>query len=467
MSLFGESQAKFVPRPWQKPMIEHIVKNRRANLWADMGSGKTGSVLTALELLKLAGSNFFPALVLAPLRVARDVWPAEMHKWDHLNGMTLSAITGDAKERLRALHRKADIYTMNYENIPWLVEAINGGPWPFLTVVADESTRLKGFRLRAGTKRAAALASVAKKTQRWLNLTGTPAPNGLKDLWGQCWFLDFGERLGKTHSSFKQRWFDYDQYTMELTPKKHAEEQIYKALSDCTLSIQMKDWVDLRQPITTPIRVTLPGVAMAQYKKLEKEMFVALSEDVELTALSAAAKSTKCLQFCAGAAYYEGDKWTEIHSAKLDALESIIEETAGASLLVSYWWKHDAERIRKRFKHARILKTKQDEDDWNAGNIPMLLAHPQSAGHGLNLQYGGHHIVFFTDWWNLELRQQIIERIGPVRQMQAGFNRPVYIYEILARGTIDELVAERHKSKATVQDLLMAAMKQGSKNGNG
>lgn len=198
---------------------------------------------------------------------------------------------------------------------------------------------------------------------------------------------------------------------------------------------------------------------MKQYKKLEREMYVALSKEIELTALSAAAKSTKCLQFAAGAAYYEGDQWTEIHSAKLDALESIIEETAGANLFVSYWWKHDAHRIQRRFKHARILKTKKDEDDWNAGKISLLLAHPQSAGHGLNLQYGGHHIVFFTDWWNLELRQQIIERIGPVRQMQAGFDRPVYIYEIVAKGTIDELVAERHQSKAEVQDLLMQAMK--------
>lgn len=462
MNLFGESM-KFEARPWQRPMIEFIAKNRRANLWADMGSGKTGSVLTALELLKMAGSNLFPVLVLAPLRVARDVWPAELHKWDHVYGMSISAITGDARERLRALHKKADIYTMNYENIPWLVEAINGSPWPFLTVVADESTRLKGFRLRAGTKRAAALATVAKKTQRWLNLTGTPAPNGLKDLWGQNWFLDFGERLGKTHTAFKERWFNYDPYTMELSPKPHAKEQIYAALADCTLSIQMKDWVDLHEPIVTPVSVTLPAEAMKQYKKLEKEMYVELAKDVELTALSAAAKSTKCLQFCAGAAYYEDIAWYEIHTAKLDALESIVEETAGANLLVSYWWRHDAERIKKRFKHARVLKTKKDEDDWNEGKISMLLAHPQSAGHGLNLQYGGHHIVFFTDFWNLELRLQIIERIGPVRQMQAGFNRPVYIYEILARNTIDELVAERHQSKATVQDLLMAAMKQGGK----
>lgn len=450
---------KFTPRAWQVPMIRFITENRRANLWADMGSGKTSAVLSALELLKLADSSFFPVLVLAPLRVARDVWPAELYRWDHLKHISISPIIGTAIERLRALHRRADIYTMNYENLMWLVEAIGSKPWPFLTIVADESTRLKGFRLRAGTKRAAALASVAKKTQRWLNLTGTPSPNGLKDLWGQQWFIDFGQRLGNTWTAFKTRWFDTDQYSFELEPKKFAADQIYKALADCTLSIQMRDWVDLRQPIVTPIRVTLSDVAMKQYKKLEREMYVALTKEIELTALSAAAKSTKCLQFCAGAAYYEGENWTDIHNAKLDALESIVEETAGANLFISYWWRHDAERIQKRFKHARILKTKKDEDDWNAGKISMLLAHPQSAGHGLNLQFGGHHMVFFTDWWNLELRQQIIERIGPVRQMQAGFDRPVYIYEIIVKDTIDELVAERHQSKVKVQDLLMQAMR--------
>lgn len=460
MNLFGSSQTKFVPRPWQKPMIDFIAKNRRANLWADMGTGKTSATLTALELLKLCGSSFFPTLVLAPLRVARDVWPVELRKYDHLNGLTLSAITGTAPERLRALHRRADIYTMNYENIPWLVEMLEGKPWPFLTVIADESTRLKGFRLRAGTKRAAALASVAKKTQRWLNLTGTPAPNGLKDLWGQNWFVDFGQRLGNTYTAFKTRWFDSDQYTMEMSPKQYAEEQIYKALADCTLSIQMKDWVDLHAPIVTPISVTLPDVAMKQYKKLEREMYVALSQEIELTALSAAAKSTKCLQFAAGAAYYEGSNWTAIHDVKLDALESIVEETAGANLFISYWWKHDAERIQKRFKHARILKTKQDEDDWNAGKISMLLAHPQSAGHGLNLQYGGHHIVHFSMWWSLETYAQINERLGPTRQLQAGFDRPVYVYQIICQSTIDEDVKFSLDSKVSVQEALIRSMKR-------
>jgi SNF2 family DNA or RNA helicase len=451
---------KFEARPWQKPMISHILHNQRVNLWADMGSGKTSAVLTALDILQMCGSNFFPALVLAPLRVARDVWPADGRKFDHLRGMTISAITGTADERRRALWKTADIYTINYENIPWLVEECNG-KWPFLTVVADESTRLKGFKLRMGTKRAAALAQVARKTQRWINLTGTPSPNGLKDLWGQTWFLDFGQRLGLTWTAFKDRWFDYDPYTAELSPKPHAQKEIQDLLRDVTLTIQMKDWVDLKAPVKSNVYVDLPPKVMAQYKELEKKLFLELSEDVEITALTAASKSTKCLQFAAGACYHNEDRdWVELHHAKLDALESIVEETAGANLLVAYWWKHDVERILKRFPKARVLRTEQDIKDWNAGRISMGLGHPQSMGHGLNLQHGGHHIVFFSDWWNLESKLQIIERIGPVRQMQAGFDRAVYQYQIVARGTIEELVVERHETKAATQDLLLNAMKK-------
>lgn len=450
---------KFVQRPWQKPIIGHVLEHRRCNIWADMGSGKTSGVLTALDILLMAGSNFFPTLVLAPLRVARDVWPDEQTKWDHLSDMRISAIIGPAEKRLRAMHAPADVYTMNYENIEWLVKQW-GDKWPYKTVIADESTKLKGFRLRAGTVRSAALASVTRKTHRWVNLTGTPAPNGLKDLWGQAWFLDYGQRLGKSWTAFKERWFVQDQYTMELSPKAFAADQIQKALADITLRVDMGDYIDVAKPIQHPVYVDLPKERMQEYRKLEREMFVQLASEIELTALTAAAKTTKCLQFAAGACYHEGTAWTEVHQAKLDALEEIVEGTAGANLLVSYWWKHDAERIMKRFPHARLLKSAQDIDDWNAGKIEMLLAHPQSAGHGLNLQYGGHHIVFFSDWWNLEARLQIIERLGPLRQMQAGFNRPVYLHQIIVRGTLDEDVLERHTSKADTQTILMNAMKR-------
>ncbi len=450
---------KFIPRAWQQVIIKFILEHRRCNIWADMGAGKTGGVLTALMILMLGGSNFFPALVLAPLRVAREVWPEERNKWGHLEGMRVISIVGDAADRRRALNREADVYVMNYENIPWLIEHL-GDKWPFKTVVADESTKLKGFRLRQGTARSAKLATVARKTQRWINLTGTPAPNGLKDLWGQTWFLDYGQRLGTTWTAFKERWFGVDPYTMELSPRPGAQEEIQAALADITLTIQMKDWIDLREPIPVPHPVDLPPERMREYRKLEKEMFVELANEIELTALSAAAKSTKCLQFAAGAAYHDQDKWTEIHSAKLDALEEIVEETAGANLLVSYWWKHDAARILKRFPQSRILKKTEDFADWNVGKIGMGLVHPQSAGHGLNLQHGGHHIVHFSSWWNLEAFLQINERLGPMRQMQSGYDRPVYVHRIMARGTLDEDVWGRLESKSSVQETLMNAMKR-------
>lgn len=452
---------KFEARPWQKPMISHIINHKRCNLWADMGSGKTSATLTAFSILQLAGSNFFPALVLAPKRVARDVWPAEREKFDSLDNMRVAPVVGDTATRIRALQRDVPIYSINYENIPWLVEYF-GSKWPFKGVIADESTKLKNYRSRQGGKRAAALATVAAKTNRWVNLTGTPSPNGLKDLWGQAWFLDFGERLGKTYTAFKQRWFDQNAYSPgeELTPKEHAENQIIEKLRDITLTIQMKDWVDLREPIINTIYVDLEADLMKQYRELERKMFVQLTSEVELTAMSAAALTTKCLQFAGGAAYHDGSNWTTVHDAKLDALEEIIEETAGANLVVFYQYKHDLARILRRFPHAREFRGPQDEKDWNEGRIQLLLAHPQSAGHGLNLQFGGNRIVWFNLWWNLETYLQANERLGPVRQMQSGFDRPVFQYHIVARRTIEEDVLERLATKRSVQDILLDAMKR-------
>lgn len=451
---------KFVARAWQIPIIECILNNKRCNVWADMGVGKSAATLTALETLRIiSDEDTFPVLILAPLRVARDVWPGEMRQWDHLKDLRVSVIVGTAAERLRALHAPADIYAMNYENIPWLIEQC-GDKWPFKSVIADESTKLKGFRTRQGTARAHALSTIVRKTSRWVNLTGTPAPNGLKDLWGQAWFLDYGKRLGNTWTAFKDRWFTTEAYTMAVVPKAFAQEQIQKAIADVTLTIQMKDWIDLREPISHPIWVELPPERMKEYRRLEREMFVQLANEIELTALNAAARTNKCLQFAAGAAYHDGDTWTEIHTVKIDALEEIVEETAGANLLVAYWWRHDAARIQKKFPHARILKNNKDVADWNAGKISMLLIHPQSAGHGLNLQHGGCTIIWYSLWWNLEVYLQANERIGPVRQMQSGYERVVTQYHILAKGTLDEEVYERMQSKREVQDLLLDAMKR-------
>lgn len=425
-----------------------------------MGGGKTVVVYSALDILDMAGFNFFPVLVIAPLRVARDVWPAEARKWDHTKKFKVVFIHGTTMERRRLLHQKADIYTINYENIPWLVEEW-GNKWPYLTIVCDEATRLKGFRLRTGTKRAAALAQIARKTERWINLTGTPSPNGLKDLWGQNWFLDFGKRLGLTWTDFKIRWFDSDQYAMTMEPKMFAQDQIQDAIHDVTMTVNMRDFISVKEPIVQDVMAPMPIEAMRKYRQFEKKMFVELKAHTELNATTAASLSIKCLQFCSGAAYYgENGEWEQIHDAKLDALESIIEETAGANVLVFYNWKHDLARIQKRFPHIRVLKDSRDEQDWNKGKISLMAAHPASAGHGLNLQDGGHHMVHFSLWWDAEKYLQANERMGPLRQMQSGYDRNVFIYRIIVPDTLEIEVVNRLTSKISVQESLLNAMKR-------
>jgi SNF2 family DNA or RNA helicase len=456
---------KFTPRPYQSLMIEHIVSRPRCALWAGMGLGKTVATLTALDCLYLAGMEEKPTLVLAPLRVARSVWPEEAKKWDGLRHIEVQPILGSAVERADALRTlkkgNKSVYTMNYDNIPWLMNAFK--EWPFGTVVADESTRLKNFRLRQGGKRTQFLAKIAHKhTCRWVNLTGTPAPNGLADLWGQTWFIDGGHRLGRSFTAFRERWFTQSFDGFSIEPREFASEQIQELLKDACLTIDAKDWFDLKQPIVNNVYVDLPSKAMRLYKDMEKQMFAEI-DGSEVEAFNAAAKTMKCLQLANGAAYVD-DKgsWKETHDAKIQALESIIEEAAGAPVLVAYHFKSDLARLLRAFPKGRTLDSDPKTiSEWNTGRISILFAHPASAGHGLNLQDGGNIIVFFGHWWDLEQYQQIIERIGPVRQAQAGHERPVFIHHILARGTVDEIVMQRRESKREVQDLLMGAMKHG------
>jgi SNF2 family DNA or RNA helicase len=450
----------FKSRPYGKLIYEHTLEVRRGATWAGMGMGKTVETLNALDTIQLIDNR--PSLVLAPLRVARSTWPDEARKWKHLSHLRVMPVVGSEKERLRALKCDANIYTTNYEQLPWLVEHFSKRAWPFSTVVADESTKLKGFRLRQGTTRAKALASVAHtQIKRFVELTGTPAPNGLADLWGQAWFLDRGHRLGKTYDAFRQRWFEksYDGYS--ISPKDFAQGQIQAALRDLCITIEAKDWFDLREPIITNIYVDLPARARALYEDMEKRMFMELDEH-QVEAFGAAARTIKCLQIASGAAYVgdAGTEWREVHDVKLQALEDIVEESGGMPVLVAYHFKSDLARLRKAFPKGRQLDANpQTIVEWNAGKIPVLFAHPASAGHGLNLQDGGNILVFFSHWWNLEERMQIIERIGPTRQMQAGHDRAMFIYNLIAAGTVDELVIERVDSKREVQDILLDAMK--------
>ncbi|WP_084727029.1 SNF2-related protein [Xenorhabdus griffiniae] len=438
----------------------------RCNVWAGMGMGKTVATLTALEDLYMVGMETQPTLVLAPLRVARSTWPDEADKWNHFHNIDVQPIVGNVKERRDALkNTNASVFTTNYDNLVWLVETL-GDKWPFATVIADESTRLKSFRLRKGGKRAAALAKVAHKhVRRWVNLTGTPSPNGLVDLWGQSWFIDQGERLGRTYSAFTSRWFNSIRFPgqswVKLEPWPFAQEQMQTALNDVTIALNAADWFDIQEPIHNVIRVDLPSAVRQQYRAMEKELFMELGS-IGVEALNAAAKTVKCLQIASGAIYTdENGAWQELHDAKIQALDSIINESGGMPVLVAYHWKHDLERLLKAFPKGRHLDLDpQTLRDWNAGKIPVMFAHPASAGHGLNLQDGGNILVFFSHWWDLEQYQQINERIGPTRQIQAGHNRPVFIHHIIATDTVDELVMERRNSKREVQDILLEAMKR-------
>lgn len=425
-----------------------------------MGLGKTASTLTALAALGLA-ERVFPALVLAPLRVANSTWPEEVRKWaPHL---AVETVTGTVKERRRALEHEADVYTTNYENLEWLVEELDGA-WPFHTIVADESTRLKGFRGRNGGKRARALGKVAYKSERFVGLTGTPAPNGLIDLWGQSWFID-PRILGDSFTAFRDRWFapvrlGSDPFAVRWEPLGHAQKEIEARLSSLCLSIRTEDWFPVDQPIVNDIEVDLPPSAMRAYEAMEDELFAELENGASIEAMGAAARCSKCLQIASGAVYDETGAWHEVHQAKVEALRSVVEESAGAPVLVAYQYRHELERILKSIPGAKHLdKDPETIKRWNKGLIPVLVAHPASCGHGLNLQDGGSTLVFTSMGWDLEQYQQIIERIGPARQAQAGHPRPVTVHRIMARNTLDRVVAMRMEGKRDVQDLLLEALK--------
>lgn len=469
----------FNARPYQGIGGQHIAEHPRCALWAGMGMGKTITTLNVLEALYNLAGVTDPSLILAPLRVARDTWPEETQKWQHLAGFDVVPITGTVEERKAALRRDAPAYSINYENIPWLVDYL-GQRWRFGNVIADESTKLKSFRLggykKDGTpkkssggtgQRAQKLASVAHtRVKRWVNLTGTPASNGLQDLWGQTWFLDQGQRLGRTYTAFQDRWFQAvpgDNGYSHIRPLECAQAQIQARLRDICLTLDPKDWFDLEEPIVNVLRVKLPKAAQTKYREMEKEFFTQI-EGHDIEAVSAASKSQKCLQMASGAVYTSPDprdnSWLAVHDEKLTALESILAEAGGMPVLCAYHFVSDRERILKAFPKAVDLATVEGMARFRAGQSPLGIAHPQSLGHGVDgLQNVTNIIAFYSHWWSLEAHDQIIERIGPVRQMQAGQERPVFIHYIVAQGTVDELVIDRHKSKRSVQDILLEAMK--------
>lgn len=451
----------FKPRAYQDIMVNHMCKHERSAVWAGMGMGKTSACLQYIDYLRMYNSD--PVLVIAPLRVARDVWPVEIQKWDNFKHLTCSSIIGTPAQRTAALTAMVDIHTVNYENLQWLLKAV-GTQWPWRTVILDESTKVKSFRLRKGGVRAQALAKMTwTKIERLVELTGTPNPNGLLDLWGQLWFIDKGERLGRTYTTFSNLYFRYAHpNSFKLVPIESAFAQIQAKVKDICMSLKPEDWFDLEEPIHYKVPVYLDHNSRTKYDKLQQQMFVKLQSGTTVEANFAAALTIKSLQFANGAMYTEEGIWEEVHQLKLEALSSIIAELPGENIIVAYHFKSDLSRLQKYFPQGRKLD--QDPNtlkQWNEGKIPLLFAHPASAGHGLNMQDGGRTIVFFGHWWDLEQRLQIIERVGPVRQFQAGYKRSVFVYDIYVHNTVDEIVLSRHESKKSIQELLLNAVRKG------
>jgi SNF2 family DNA or RNA helicase len=465
----------FSLNPPQYPMVKWVRKHKRCALWAGMGIGKTTGVLFAIVLMELLGElKKGPILVVAPARVARDTWPDEVKKWQQFQDIRITSLSGLPAQRLKILKGSLEgLYTISYELLPWLVEHYLE-KWPFRTVIADESDRLKGFRekSRMGTslssqksgksgKRAHAIARVAHTlTDRWINLTGTPSPNGLKDLWGQTWFLDRGARLGSTYTAFKQRWFMPRWSGTGIQPQQFADAQIHKALGDICLTVDPKDYFDLKDPIERTVTVKLPPRAKMLYQKMERELFIEIKGN-KVDAMTAAGMVNKCLQLANGAIYTDYPQWEHVHDEKIEALRSIQAEAGGMPLLVAYQFKSDKTRILAAFPGAIDIATPKGLDAFKSGQIPIGIAHPKSMGHGIDgLQLVTNILVRFGHDWDLGARMQMLERIGPMRQKQAKLERPVFVYNIVAQATIDVDVQRAHANKRSVQDALLLAMKE-------
>ena len=463
----------YKPRAFAGLAMNHFAEHPRSALWAKPGMGKSILTLNYLHGLYSLFGESEPTLVLAPMRVARDTWATEAGKWRHLQGFDVVPVVGELAQRKAALKRDAPVYVTNYEQLPWLIETL-GDRWPFATVVADEAVRLKGFRIKQGTARAQALGEITHtKVKKFIQLTGTPASNGLKDLWGQMWFLDSGQRLGRSYSAFESRWFAYKRVVDAITKKPgilpvilpNAHEEIHARLADICLTLDPKDWFDLRDPIVNVIEVDLPPTARRHYRDLERELFTVLAGGEEIDAVSAGALSMKCRQAAGGALYLDPAKhdkgeWAEIHREKLDALQELMDSTGDDPLLAAYEFQHERERLLKTWPDALDLSTPGDLALAKAGKGKLWIGHPASIGEGIDgLQEHCNTVVFFGQTWRLDLHDQIIERVGPMRQMQAGKDRNVFVHYIVARQTVDQVVLARRDGKRSVQDALLDYMK--------
>lgn len=446
---------QYRPYAYQDFACNHILDNPYAGLFLEMGLGKTVVTLTAIKELIYERFEASKVLVVAPLRVARDTWPAEVQKWDHLKRLKLSLVIGSEKERKAALRKPADIYIINRENVNWLVGYYGRG-FPFDLVVLDELSSFKS----AKAQRFKSLRQIRPYVPRVIGLTGTPAPNSLVDLWPQLYLLDQGERLEKTITAYRTKYFKPGRtngmVVFDYKLLEGSKDQIYKKISDICISMQTKDYLELPDRLDRRVDVQLDPAEFAKYQDFEMQAVMAMPQGEIVTAVNAAALTNKLLQYANGAIYDEHKLIHKLHDAKIRALEEIVDTANGEPVLVYYWYKHDLYRIQEALKAYKPvqLQTSEDVQRWNQGKIPLMLAHPASAGHGLNLQAGGHIIVWFGLTWSLELYQQANARLH-----RQGQSEVVIVHHLVAKGTMDEDVMMAIENKADGQEALMQAVK--------
>ena len=445
---------------YQLACVQHIINTPFCGVFLEMGLGKTVSTLTAVNALMYDYCEVNSVLIIAPKRVAESVWQEEAEKWDHLKHLTFSKIIGTQPQRLAALKAKANIYIISRDNVAWLCALFGGSKLPFDMIVVDELSSFKSYK----SERFKSLKAAQPYFKRFVGLTGTPAPNGLIDLWPQVYLMDRGTRLGKTITAYRNTFFRPGRtngnivYNYDLL--SGSEEQIHKRIEDICISMKAQDYLEMPYRTDNYIKLTLPKNILDKYNEFEKEKVLELlsvdEEAVEINAVNAAAMSNKLLQFANGAVYDEDRNVHEIHDIKLEALKEIIENANGQSVLVAWTYQHDRDRIlefTKAYK-PRELKTPQDIKDWNDGKVQVMLAHPASAGHGLNLQAGGSIIVWFGQTWSLELYQQFNARL-----YRQGQQHHVIIHHLIVSGTHDEDVIKALKSKDKKQNSLMDSIK--------
>ena len=442
---------KYKPHEYQSYATEFILSHPISAVFLEMGLGKSVITLSAIFDLCLESFLVCKVLVIAPLRVARDTWPAEIKKWDHLKGLSYSVAVGTEKERIDALKKQSTLYIINRENVDWLVHK-SGIPFHFDMVVIDELSSFKSY----GAKRFKSLLKVRPSVKRIVGLTGTPSSNGLMDLWAEFRILDLGQRLGRYISHYRNTYFKPDKRNAQIIfsykPLPGAEEEIYKQISDITISMKSTDYLKMPEYVSNEVFVTLSEKEWKVYSDFKEDMVANLGDE-EIDAVNAAVLSGKLLQMANGAVYDSENKAHVIHEKKLDALEDLIEGANGKPVLVAYWYKHDLERIKERFP-VRQIQSSKDIEDWNDGKIPIAVIHPASAGHGLNLQSGGSTLIWFGLTWSLELYQQTNARL-----YRQGQKDTVIVHHIITKNTIDEDVLLALTKKEKTQDALIDAVK--------